>query len=88
VYVGSGDNGESGLWLRSLASTTVQLLAGTEMAFNPFWSPDSRSNDFLTGSSLRRFDIGGVDCALDLSVISHTTHEPAGGNGLPPAGGG
>jgi len=40
--VAAGD-GVSRLWLRSLATTTAQPLAGTEGATYPFWSPDSRS---------------------------------------------
>jgi Tol biopolymer transport system component len=58
VFVASGD-GASRLWLRSLASTTAQPLAGTEGAAYPFWSPDSRSVAFFADSMLKRFDIGG-----------------------------
>ena len=47
VFVASGD-GASRLWLRSLATTTAQPLAGTEGARYPFWSPDSRSIGFFT----------------------------------------
>ena len=48
VFVASGD-GASRLWLRSLATTTAQPLAGTEGATYPFWSPDSRSIGFFAG---------------------------------------
>jgi eukaryotic-like serine/threonine-protein kinase len=58
VFVASGD-GASRLWLRSLASTTAQPLAGTEGAAFPFWSPDSRSIGFFADSKLKRLDIGG-----------------------------
>ena len=58
VFVASGD-GAPRLWLRSLATTGAQPLAGTEGAASPFWSPDSRSVGFFTGSSLKRLDIGG-----------------------------
>ena len=58
VFVASGD-GAPRLWLRSLATTGAQPLAGTEGAVYPFWSPDSRSVGFFAGSSLRRLDIGG-----------------------------
>ena len=47
------------LWLRSLATTTAQPLAGTEGATYPFWSPDSRSIGFFAGSALKRLDLGG-----------------------------
>ena len=58
VFVASGD-GASRLWLRSLASTTVQPLSGTEGAAYPFWSPDSRSVGFFADNKQKRLDIGG-----------------------------
>ena len=58
VFVASGDGG-SRLWLRALATTTAQPLAGTEGATWPFWSPDSRSVGFFAGGALRRLDLGG-----------------------------
>ncbi len=59
VFVAHGEGG-SRLWLRSLGTTTVQPLAGTEGASYPFWSPDSRSVGFFTDSNLKRFDLGGA----------------------------
>jgi Tol biopolymer transport system component len=59
VYVAQGD-GASRLWLRSLATTTAQPLAGTEGASYPFWSPDSRSLGFFSDSNLKRLDLGGA----------------------------
>ncbi len=58
VFVASGD-GASRLWLRSLATTTAQPLAGTEGATAPFWAPDSRSVGFFAGGALKRLDLGG-----------------------------
>ena len=58
VFVASGD-GASRLWLRSLATTTAQPLAGTEGARLPFWSPDSRSIGFFAAGALKRLDVGG-----------------------------
>jgi Tol biopolymer transport system component len=58
IFVASGD-GESRLWLRSLATTTAQPLAGTEGATYPFWSPDGRSVGFFAGGELQRLDLGG-----------------------------
>ena len=49
VFVAS-DEGGSRLWLRSLATTMAQPLAGTEGATFPFWSPDSRSVGFFAGA--------------------------------------
>jgi serine/threonine protein kinase len=58
VFVAASENG-SRLWLRSLAATTAQPLAGTEGATSPFWSPDSRSVGFFAANSLKRLDLGG-----------------------------
>ena len=58
IYVGSGD-GASRLWLRSLARTTAQPLAGTEGATYPFWAPDSRSVGFFARGALKRLDLAG-----------------------------
>jgi Tol biopolymer transport system component len=58
VFVASGD-GASRLWLRPLATTTAQPLAGTEGATSPFWSPDSRSIGFFADGALKRLDLGG-----------------------------
>ena len=58
VFVASGD-GASRLWLRSLATTTAQPLAGTEGATSPFWAPDSRSVGFFAAGALKRLDLGG-----------------------------
>ena len=58
VFVAAGD-GAPRLWLRWLAKTTAQPLAGTEGATYPFWSPDSRSIGFFAGSALKRLDLGG-----------------------------
>ena len=58
VYVAAGD-GASRLWLRSLAVTTPQPLAGTEGASGPFWSPDGKSIAFVAGLDLKRLDLGG-----------------------------
>ena len=58
AFVASG-NGESRLWLRSLATTTAQPQAGTEGARFPFWAPDGRSLGFFVQNALKRLDLGG-----------------------------
>ena len=58
VFVAAGDGGPR-LWLRWLAKTTAQSLAGTEGATHPFWSPDSRSIGFFAGNALKRLDLDG-----------------------------
>ena len=56
--VRTNDN-KNPLWLRPLASTTAQMLAGTEGASYPFWSPDSRYVAFFAGGKLKKIDISG-----------------------------
>jgi serine/threonine protein kinase len=58
VFAASSD-GRSRLWLRSLATTTAQPLAGTEGATYPFWAPDGRSIGFFADGALKRLDLGG-----------------------------
>jgi serine/threonine protein kinase len=59
AYVASAD-GPSRLWVRSLDSTSAQLLPGTDGATSPFWSPDSRSLGFFAEFKLKRIDLGGA----------------------------
>jgi len=59
VFVASGDGESRRLWVRSLATTTAQPLAGTDGATFPFWSPDGRSLGFFAGGALKRLDLGG-----------------------------
>ena len=47
------------LWVRDLASGESQSLPGTEDAFLPFWSPDSRDLGFFAGVSLKRVPAAG-----------------------------
>ena len=49
--------GESRLWLRLLDSPTARLLAGTEGASFPFWSPDSRSIGYFADGMLKRMNL-------------------------------
>jgi eukaryotic-like serine/threonine-protein kinase len=51
--------GKSGLWVRRLDGTAARLIAGTEGAAYPFWSPDSKSVAFFAGSRLLRVDLAG-----------------------------
>jgi eukaryotic-like serine/threonine-protein kinase len=70
VFV-AADDGPSRLWLRPLATTTAQPLAGTEGATYPFWSPDSRAVAFFANGQLKR---------IDLNSGTPQTLAPASGN--------
>ena len=52
-----GAQGLNPLWLRPLASTSGQLLTGTEAGGFPFWSPDGRSIGFFADQKLKRLDL-------------------------------
>jgi len=47
------------LWVRPLAAIGNRVLAGTEGASFPFWSPDGRSIGFFAGNKLKRIDVAG-----------------------------
>ena len=46
-------------WLRPLAATVAQPLAGTDGASAPFWSSDSGSIGFVADGSVKRVDAAG-----------------------------
>jgi serine/threonine protein kinase/Tol biopolymer transport system component len=71
VFVASGQDGTSRLWLRPLDGSSAQALAGTEDAQYPFWSPDSRSLGFATNRTLKRLDlaVGGARTIAEVSAI-------------------
>lgn len=58
VFVAQADRPPQ-LWIRALDSSAANPLAGTEGAFFPFWSPDSRSLAFFAGGKLQRLDLAG-----------------------------
>lgn len=55
----AGAGATAQLWLRTLGSEVARLLAGTEGASLPFWSPDGRSIAFFADQKLKRIDIAG-----------------------------
>jgi len=56
AYIASG-TGKSGLWTRALDGGAARLIAGTEGAAYPFWSPDSNALAFFAGGKLSRVDL-------------------------------
>jgi len=66
VYVAEDSRGERLLYLRSLDSDDSQPLPGTEVAYNPFFSPDGRWVGFFArGNQLRKVPVtGGVSQPL------------------------
>jgi Tol biopolymer transport system component len=57
VAARSGD--KLSLWVRDLDSLQYRVLAGTEGADFPFWSPDGRSIGFFAGQGIKRVAASG-----------------------------
>ena len=51
--------GRQALWVRELDSLVPRVLAGTDDARFPFWSPDSRTIGFFAGGKLKKIDLAG-----------------------------
>jgi Tol biopolymer transport system component len=47
------------LFMRTMDSTAVQPMPGTEGASRPFWSPDSRQVAFYSAGRLKKIDLSG-----------------------------
>jgi Tol biopolymer transport system component len=56
VFPATNAVGKNLLWLRSLDSPSIQPIAGTEDAIDPFWSPDSRFIAFFAQGKLKKID--------------------------------
>ena len=59
AFVSSNDAGTPVLWVRSLDSLEARLIAGTEGARQPFWSPDSLSIGFFAFGALKKVAVSG-----------------------------
>ena len=59
AFVGSTMGHPPRIWIRTLDNPAAALLAGTEDAFSPFWSPDGRHLAFFAGGRLRRVALVG-----------------------------
>jgi serine/threonine protein kinase len=79
AYVSVGTAGVTSLWVRPLASAESRLLAGTEGASFPFWSPDSRSIGFFAGGKLRKIDAAGGPS----QTLAEASTDPRGGSWAP-----
>jgi DNA-binding winged helix-turn-helix (wHTH) protein/Tol biopolymer transport system component len=49
--------GKNALWVRSLQSSALERLPGTDDASKPFWSPDSRRMGFFANGQLLTVDV-------------------------------
>jgi hypothetical protein len=51
--------GRTQLYMRALDSALPKPIAGTDHAYFPFWSPDSRSLGLFAEGKLKRVEVGG-----------------------------
>jgi len=56
AFVGRTE-GKAQLWVRSLGESESRLLPGSEGAYDPFWSPDSRWIAFFTPQKLKKTEV-------------------------------
>ena len=70
AFVASSE-GQARLWVRPPDTLTANVLAGTEGARLPFWSPDGRSIGFSTETQLKRvsLDDGSVQTITAAAII-------------------
>ncbi len=65
AFLATKADGNTQLWVRALDALEARLLAGTEGATAPSWSPDSRFLAFFADGKLKKIDIvGGPPIAL------------------------
>jgi eukaryotic-like serine/threonine-protein kinase len=59
AFIATDTVGTNLIWIRPLDQGAPRALAGTQNAFMPFWSPDSRSIAFFSGDKLRKVAVAG-----------------------------
>ena len=59
AFVAEAANGSRSLWVRAMAATTATVIAGTEGATFPFWSPDRQRIGFFADGKLKVVDLTG-----------------------------
>jgi DNA-binding winged helix-turn-helix (wHTH) protein/Tol biopolymer transport system component len=76
AFVAEHESGIPQIWVRALESTDSHALPGTEGAFRPFWSPDSRLIGFFANGTLKKVDLNGNPP----QTIANVAPSPAGGS--------
>jgi len=60
AFIATSRDGNAGLWIRALDSVVSRLLPGTDGAYQPYWSPDSRFIAFgVGGQKFYKVDVTG-----------------------------
>jgi len=72
VFVGDRADGAAQLWLHDLSSDGDRLLAGTEGATTPFWSPDSEWIGFFAANQLKKIHVAsGVTQVITSNAVTY-----------------
>ena len=75
AFAARGSDGQTSLWVRSLAEVSAAALPGTEGAAAPFWSPDGRFVAFFADGKLKKVDSAG---GLPVTVCDVAVAFPSG----------
>jgi len=59
AFTAVSNEGNLEIWVRPLNSLEAHPIEGTDDAYYPFWSPDSRSLGFFVPGKLKRVDLNG-----------------------------
>ncbi len=59
AFVATIGNSQQVLWVRPLEALAARMLPGTEGAYSPFWSPDSRYVAFFADGKLKKISATG-----------------------------
>ncbi len=68
VFAASSE-GKSQLWVRDLDTLAAWPLAGTESAYDPFWSPDSSEVAFFSNGKLKKVKLAGGPAVVLCDVV-------------------
>ena len=77
AFTATEADGKDRIWIRPMESLEPKMLAGTEGAKFPFWSPDGRFVGFFADRKLKKIDITGARP----QSICDVSDEPRGGGG-------
>jgi Tol biopolymer transport system component len=64
AFTSTSADGKRMLYVRSLDSSEVKFLPGSENALEPFWSPDSRAIAYGSNGKLKRSDLTGANAQV------------------------
>jgi eukaryotic-like serine/threonine-protein kinase len=59
AFSATSADGKTALWVRPMNALDARMVAGTEGAIFPFWSPDSRSLGFFADGKVKTIDLNG-----------------------------